>query len=76
MFLEKADEKSSGFPMNGWSSQLLDDGLTYVVSCEISTMGASVDEDTHAKSWMAGSLMMLGKNRGGLDGRDSSFAEC
>ena len=62
--------------MNDWSSPLLDDGLTYGVSYERSTMGASVDEDTHAKSWMAGSSTMLGKNGGGSDERESSFAEC
>ena len=62
--------------MNDWSSPLLDDGITYNVSYEISTMGACVDEDMHAKSWMAGSPMMLGKNGGGSDGRESSFIEC
>jgi len=39
-------------------------------------MGASMDEETHAKSWMAGSSKRLGKNGGGSDGRESSFAEC
>lgn len=62
--------------MNYWSSSLLDDGITYGVSCERSTMGASVDEETHANSWMAGAPMMLGKNGGGSDGRESSFTEC
>lgn len=75
-FLGKAYEISSGFPMNDWSSPLLDDGLTYDVSCAISTMGATVDEDTHAKSWMVGSPTMLGKNGGGSDGRESFFVEC
>jgi len=51
--------------MNYWSSPLLDDGLTYSVSYERSTMGASVVEDTHVKSWMASSPMMLEKNGGG-----------
>ena len=50
--------------MNDWSSPLLDDGLTYGVSYERSTMGASVDKDTHAKSWMAGSPKRLAKNGG------------
>ena len=58
--------------MNDWSSPLLDYGLTYGVSYEISTMGASVDEETHAKSWKTGSPTMLGKNRGDSDGRESS----
>lgn len=62
--------------MNDWSSPLLDDGLTYCVSYERSTMGAYMDEDTHAKSWMAGSPTMLGNNKGGSDGRESSFAKC
>jgi len=39
-------------------------------------MGASMDEDTHEKSWMAGSPTMLGNNEGGSDGRESSFAKC
>jgi len=38
-------------------------------------MGAFVDEDTHAKSWMVGSPKMSGKNRGGSDRRESSFTE-
>lgn len=67
---------SSGFQMNDWSSLFLDYGLTYSVSYELSTMGLSVDEFTHAKSWMASSPMNLGKNGGGLDERESSFDEC
>jgi len=39
-------------------------------------MGASVDEDTYEKSWMVGSPKRLGKNRGGSDRRESSFAKC
>jgi len=39
-------------------------------------MGASMDGDTCAKLRMAGSPKMQGKNGGGLDGRESSFAEC
>jgi len=35
-------------------------------------MGATVDEDTHAKSWMAGSRKRLGKKGGGSDRRESS----
>lgn len=62
--------------MNDWFSSLFDDWLTYGMSYEISTMGTSVDEDTHAKSWMTVFPMMLGNNEGGLDGRDSSFTEC
>ena len=74
-FQEKTDERSSGFPMNDCSSLLLDDGLTYGMSCERSTMGASVDEDTHKKSQMVGSPTMLGKKRGGSDARESSFTK-
>jgi len=74
-FQERLDEGSSGFSMNYWFSLSLDYGLTYDLSCEISTMGASVDEDTHEKSWMACSPMMLGKNGGVLDERESSFTK-
>jgi len=61
--------------MNDWSSPLLDDGLTYGVSYERSTVGASVDEDTDAKSWMVGSPMMSGKNGGGwMEGSHPSLS--
>ena len=76
VFMEKTDEGSSGSSMNNLSSPLLNDGLTSGESCEWSTMGASMDEDTHSKSWMVSSPKRLGKNRGSSDGRESSFADC
>ena len=76
VFPEKADERSSGFSMNNLSSPLSDGGLTPGVSCEWSTMGASIDEDTHAESWMACSPKTSGNNGGGLERRESSFTNC
>lgn len=62
--------------MNNLSSPFSDDGLTSSVSYKWSTMGASMDEDTYAKSWMEGSPKMLGKNGGGSNEKESSFTEC
>lgn len=76
MFLEKTDEKSSGFSINSLSPISLHDGLTSGVSCKLLTMGASIDEDIHVKSWMEGSLKISENKRGGLDRRESSFAKC
>ena len=76
VFPEKEDERPSGFSMNNLSYSLSDDGLTFSVSYEWSIMDASVDEDKHAKSWMAGSPKMSGRNRGDSDGRELSFGEC
>jgi len=39
-------------------------------------MGVSMDGDAHVKPWMVGSPKMSGKNGGGSDRRESSFAEC
>lgn len=77
-FLEKPDERLSGFSMNDWPSPLLDDGLTYGVSYEWSIMGASIDGDTHERIGMVASLKMLGKNGGGTnrDGRSSTTGGC
>jgi len=72
VFLGKSNEKSRGFSMNDFSSLSSDDGLTYGVFCELSTMGASVDEDTHVKSWMEESAKMSRKEEGQTEGSDPS----
>ena len=75
-FLEKENEKSSGFSRNDLCSPLLDDGLTSDVLCKISTMGASIYGDKHVKSWMEESPTMSGKSGGGADRRESTFIVC
>jgi len=62
--LEREYERSSGFLMSDWSSSLLEDGITYGVSYGRSTMGASVDEGTHAKSWIVDSPTIYVRKEG------------